>query len=253
MAMALVGWLVLASPSGGLAAAGTLETADRLLMAPDLNKQKVLQAFSTYESLLPVGGAERLPILIRLARTAFLIGEFGEKGQRRLYYEQGREYAEAIMQEYPDSVAGPYWLGMHLAGLADVNRLRGVRLLPQIITALERALAMDQTYDQAGAYRVLGRIYYEAPRPPISVGNIKKSFEYLSRAAQIAPANSTNHLYLAETMIKLGQKEEAGQELNRVLTVNQNADGPYGLMADQRQARELLKKHGFKGEAQSVD
>jgi tetratricopeptide (TPR) repeat protein len=224
------------------AGAGPLEQADRLLVDPNVDKDKALQAFTIFESLLPPAGAQRLPVLERLARASFILGDIADKGQRRLYYEQGRQYAQTILQEYPQRVEGHYWLGMHLAGLADVNRLQGRRLLPQILEELERSAAIDPSYDQAGAYRVLGRIYYEAPGRPISVGDVNKSLDLLKKATTLAPANSTNHLYLAETLMKLGQKDQAKQELQKVLTASQNADGPRGLAADNVKAKEILKE-----------
>jgi tetratricopeptide (TPR) repeat protein len=224
------------------AGAGTLEQADRLLVDPHVDKAKALQAFTMYESLLPAAGTQRLPVLERLARSAFVLGDIAEKGQRRLYYEQGRQYSQTILQEYPQKVEGHYWLGLNLAGLADANRLQGMRLLPQILEALERSATIDPAYDQAGAYRVLGRIYYEAPGRPISVGDINKSLDLLKKATALAPANSTNHLYLAETFVKLGHPDQARQELQQVLAASQNADGPRGLTADQLKAKELLNK-----------
>ncbi|MBM4287508.1 MAG: tetratricopeptide repeat protein [Deltaproteobacteria bacterium] len=225
-----------------LAASGTLEQADRLLLDPNVDQAKAVQAFTIYESLLPTEGAARLPVLERLARAAFFVGDLAEKGQRRLYYEQGRTYAQTMIQEFPHRVEGHYWLGMNLAGLADASRLQGMRLLPQILAALERSASLDAAYDQAGAYRVLGRIYYEAPGRPFSVGDINKSFDLLTKATALAPANSTNRLYLAETLIKLNQRDQAQAELRQVLTASQNADGPRGLAADQRKAEELLHK-----------
>ena len=226
----LITFVILLTSAAG---AGTLEQADRLLVDPHVDKDKALQAFTMYESLLPPAGAQRLPVLERLARASFILGDIADKGQRRLYYEQGRQYAQTILQEYPQRVEGHYWLGMHLAGLADVNRLQGRRLLPQILEELERSAAIDPGYDQAGAYRVLGRIYYEAPGRPLSVGDVNKSLDLLKKATTLAPANSTNHLYLAETLMKLGQQDQAKQELQKVLAASQNADGPRGLEADQ--------------------
>jgi tetratricopeptide (TPR) repeat protein len=241
-AISLAGMILLIIIMASTAGAGTLEQADRLLVDPQVDKVKALQAFTMYESLLPAAGAQRLPVLERLSRAAFVLGDIAEKGQRRLYYEQGRQYAQTILQEYPQRVEGHYWLGLNLAGLADVSRMQGMRLLPQILEALEHSAAIDPTYDQAGAYRVLGRIYYEAPGRPISVGDINKSLDLLKKAMNLAPTNSTNHLYLAETFIKLGQLDQAKQELQQVLAATQNADGPRGLAADHLKAKELLNK-----------
>jgi tetratricopeptide (TPR) repeat protein len=230
-----------------LAAAGatSLEQADCLLLDPQFDKAKGLQALGLYESLLPASGPQRLSVLTRLARANFFLGDIADKGQRSLYYEQGRQHAQVILQENPQKVEGHYWLGLNLAGLADVNRMQGMRLLPQILSELERAATVEPGYDQAGAYRVLGRIYYQAPGRPLSVGDVNKSLELLTRATTLAPTNSTNHLYLAETLLKLGRKDQAGQELRQVLTASQNADGPRGLAADQRRAQEIIAEQGF--------
>ena len=236
--------MVLLLLTGLAMAAATLEEADRLLLDPQVDKDKALRAFSIYESRLPAAGAERREVLTRLARAGFFLGDLTEGAQRRLYYEQGRQYAETLVQEFPDRVEGHYWLGLNLAGLADVNRMQGMRLLPKIMAALERAAAINPAYDQAGAYRVLGRIYYEAPGRPFSVGDIGKSVQLLQRASQLAPANSTNYLYLGEALLKAGRSAQAKAELAKVLTATDNADGPRGLEADRRRAQEILAQLG---------
>ena len=83
-----------------------------------------------------------------------------------------------------------------MCGLADVGgRLQGFKLLPRIMAELKQSLALDETYDQAGAHRVLGRIYYEAPSWPISVGDSKKSLQHLTPPSawprRTAPTTST--------------------------------------------------------------
>ncbi len=238
----LIMWAALLSSAAG---AATIDDADRLLLAPDLDKEKALKAFATYESLLPPTGAQRLPVLERLARTGFILGDITEGGQRSRYYEQGRGYAEKILQEDPQNVAGHYWLGLNLGGLADVNRLQGRRLLPQILKELEQAAAINPGYDQGGAYRVLGRIYYSAPGRPLSIGDMNKSLDLLQKATNLASNNSTNHLYLAETLLKLGRQDQARKELEQVMQASQNTEGSRGLEADKTAARELLQKSGL--------
>jgi len=220
--------------------AGTLAQADGLLLQPSVDKETALQAYRLYESLLPAAGEERLQVLARLARASFFLGDLVDGRERRRYYEQGQQHAQTILTEFPGRVEGHYWLGLNLAGLADANRLAGRRLLPKILAALEQAAAIDPAYDQAGAYRVLGRIYYEAPGRPLSVGDNAKAIRLLERAVQLAPANATNHLYLAEALLKAGREEEAKGELQKVLTASDNADGPRGLAADRRRAQEIL-------------
>ena len=122
------------------------------------------------------------------------------------YYGKGQSYAETLIREEPNRVEGHYWLAMNLCGQADDGgKLLGRKLLPRILEELQRSLALDETYDQAGAHRVLGRIYYEAPGWPLSVGDMQKSLQHLKAAVRLAPATSTNHLYLAQTLLRLNE------------------------------------------------
>jgi tetratricopeptide (TPR) repeat protein len=150
-------------------------------------------------------------------------------------------YAEKLLALEPNGVAGYYWKAMNLCGQADVGgRMTGFKLLPKIVAALKECLTLDETYDQAGAHRVLGRIYFEAPAWPISVGDRKKSLQHLTAAVRLAPDNSTNHLYLAETLLDLKDKAQARQELEKVLQAKKHAIRPTGLEEDRQEARRLL-------------
>jgi tetratricopeptide (TPR) repeat protein len=182
-----------------------------------------------------------------LARTAFVLGDLAPKGQRTGYYDQGLAYADRLLKEQPGGVAGHYWKALNLCGLADAGgRLQGFKLLPRIVEELQKSLARNEAFDQAGAHRVLGRIYFEAPAWPFSVGDRKKSLQHLTAAARLAPDNSTNHLYLAETLLAMGSRTQALEELAKVLQAQHYAIKPQDLVADRREARRLLKE--IKGE-----
>jgi tetratricopeptide (TPR) repeat protein len=214
--------------------------ADALLQSSALNLPKAKQALALYDTMLQNGG-NSLTLLPRLARTAFILGGMVPQGQRAGYYEKGLAFSDRLLKEQPRGVAGHYWKAMNMCGLAEVRScIRVLRLLPKIVTELEQSLALDETYDQAGAHRVLGRIYYEAPGWPLSVGDLRKSLRHLKAAVRLAPNNSTNHLYLAETLIDLEDLNQARQELEKVLQANQNAICLQDLEEDHRKARRLL-------------
>ncbi len=238
--ISLVAMMVLfLSASGGQAAEpNKMARADALMESPALDYQQAQQALALYEELLP--GSP--PLWVRLARTCFVSGDLAPDASRAGYYEKGLTYAEKLLAQQPGGVAGHYWKALNLSGLADVNRLRGFKLLPQIMDELKRSLALDETYDQAGAHRVLGRIYFEAPGWPVSVGDRKKSLEQLTAAVRLAPDNSTNHLYLAETLLAMGRKAPAREELEKVLQARRHPISPQDLEEDHREARRLLKK-----------
>nr|MBP8646739.1 tetratricopeptide repeat protein [Syntrophobacteraceae bacterium] len=188
-------------------------------------------------------GEARRKALTDLARLYFLLGEYGEKSEREIHFTKGRTFADILCREEPGRVEGYYWLALNLAGLAECGGAgRALGLLPTIIENLKTALEIDENYDQAGPHRVLGCIYCKAPCWPLSEGDIKKSLHHLRRAVEIAPENSTNHLYLAQTLLQLCDLQEARRELQCVLAGTQHAEGPAALQYDRQEALRLMKQ-----------
>ncbi|OPX19890.1 MAG: hypothetical protein BZ151_06785 [Desulfobacca sp. 4484_104] len=219
--------------------AETLVEAKRLLECP--TPPEVIRALNIYQEHLPEPGSERFPLLVGLARTSYIMGEVTDETKRKDYFEKGRYYAEKLLQERPNSVEGHYWLALNLAGIAQMSWSDGLVLLPQILEELERAMALDSSYDQAGPHRVLGRIYYEAPDWPLSVGDPYKSLHHLKAATDLAPNNTTNHLFLAETMIRLRLPAQARVELEKVFVADQHAICKQGIEDDRQRASVLLE------------
>jgi tetratricopeptide (TPR) repeat protein len=182
-------------------------------------------------------------ILAELARLFFTLGETAKMHERLAWYEKGHHCAELLSREEPERVEGYYWLALNLCGICELSRpARALSMVPTIVENLELALAIDESYDQSGPLRVLGRIRYKAPPWPLSEGDLKQSLNLLRIAAKIAPDNSTNHLYLAETLIQLGEAEEACAELDRALDSKFHASSPSGLDKDQAQAVALMSE-----------
>lgn len=243
LALAIHFWLAMAVGPAA-AASADMAAADALLSGPRWGEAQARQALSLYEQQLLATAEAPMALLVRLARTAFIVGDLadGKEVPRRMY-EKGIEWSEQIIQHYANRVEGHYWRGLHMAGLASVvGKARALQLLPRILQDLERATALDAAYDQAGAHRVLGRIYYEAPGWPLSVGDVNKSLQHLSTSVRLAPDNTTNHLYLAETLLRLDRRAQAKIELERVLSATRHAVWPQGVADDQAAARRLLRE-----------
>ncbi len=220
---------------------GALAEADTLLKSPVLNMSQADKALSLYERVFAANTAPRPLILAQLARTCFIVGQLAPDKYSDGFFQKGRIYAEMLIHEYPNRVEGHYWLALNLCGWADAaGYMMARRLLPQIFEQLKQAVALNGSYDQAGPHRILGRIYYEAPGWPMSVGDIHKSLDHLLTAVRLAPENSTNHLFLAQTMYRLHYTSLAEQQLEQVLKCTQYAVIPQNLKDDQKQARRLL-------------
>jgi tetratricopeptide (TPR) repeat protein len=245
LALGLLGAASLSAAPGASipvpAASGALAEADALLKSPILNMSQADKALDLYEKVFTAKTAPRPLILAQLARACFIVGQLAPKKYSEGFYQKGRIYAETLIHEYPNRVEGHYWLALNLCGWADAaGYMMGRRLLPQIFGQLKKAVALDGAYDQAGPHRVLGRIYYEAPGWPMSVGDLRKSLDHLLTAVRLAPENSTNHLFLAQTMYRLRYTSLAEQQLEQVLKCTQYAIIPQNLKDDQKEARRLL-------------
>jgi len=219
--------------------------ADAILQNPALTVSQAQEALALYEKLLPETQVDRAALLLRLTRTCAIVGDLLEKDNsaRKPYFEKGQIYAKLLVQEEPGQPSGPYWLGLNLAGEAATKGMIGGRaLIPEILQEFRRALSLDEHYDEAGPHRALGRLYYLVPGPPLGPGDLMKSLKHLTQAVLLAPENSSNHLFLAQTMMRLGRKEEARQELAKVLSAPRHALLPKDLENDQRMAAQLLKE-----------
>jgi tetratricopeptide (TPR) repeat protein len=240
--ISLAAFLLWAASALAAPAADPAAKADQLLSSPTLDFSQARQALASLEQAAAANPAPDPALLARLAQACFIAGDLAEKSQRQAYYEKGEKFADQLVQARPQDVAGYYWRAMNLCGQAEIGgRLKGMKLLPRIMEELRRAVQLGGGYDHAGPHRVLGRIYYEAPGWPLSVGDVKKSLQHLTTAVQLAPEVSTNHLYLAETLIRLNEPAKARQELQQVLTAPRAAVQPKGLAEDRRQARHLLQ------------
>jgi tetratricopeptide (TPR) repeat protein len=202
---------------------------------------KAEDTLNHYEALFAGGKESRADVLAQLARASFIVGQLSPKKSSAVYYRKGEDYAQIMVHEYPDRVEGHYWLAMNLCGQAEAGGyMMGRRLLPKIMGQMEQALALDDSYDQGGPHRVLGRIYYEAPGWPMSVGDISKSLDHLQEAVRLGPENSTNHLFLAQTLYRLKFYSQAEKQLHQVLKCNKTNLTPQALQEDQQQAQKLL-------------
>jgi tetratricopeptide (TPR) repeat protein len=210
----------------------------------DCSIPRLQDELARYEEELTWDVDRRANYLTCMARLSFLLGELSSKEEKTRYFEKGQGYSETLVREKPDWPEGHYWLALNLCGLAEQGGARrGLKLIPEIVEELDKALKENPAYDQAGAHRVLGRLYFECPSWPLSVGNIPQSYSHLSAAVAIAPENSTNHLFLAETLFKMGKKEEARKELQQVLNGTRHSLCQKFLEEDRQEAQRLLEKN----------
>src|SRR4030095_804838 len=155
------------------------------------------------------GGATRYEVQWRLSRTLFFLGqESGSRESGVQLFSAGVAAGERAVALNSDRVEGHFWVGVNLSLLAGATRgRRGARAMRWARGELKMAVAINESYHDAGPLRVLGRLEHKAPR--ILGGNLKRSRELFDRAIAIAPRNSVTLIYAAELAIEMGDRDAA--------------------------------------------
>jgi len=140
---------------------------------------------------------ERKDLVITLSRCYFTLGVVfakGEDGEEDVYrkgkhwglkglrmnptfveLEDREGFVDAVRRE--TDVDALYWACMNWVSVANFDRLAAIPagIVGKTIAMLERVVELDETYDDYGAYRVLGSIWGALPRLPF--GTYRKDLE----------------------------------------------------------------------------
>ena len=88
--------------------------------------------------------------------------------------------------------------------------------IPKVVKAARKAIQLDQRYEMAGALRLLGALYVNAPQAG-SVGDPTKGVRFLKKAVSLFPNYPLNRFLLAEGLMKEEEFEEAEAEFKKVV------------------------------------
>lgn len=147
--------------------------------------------------------------------------------------------AEALEPSQPE---GHFWTGTD-QGLLGEERglLGGLHLIDPVRDEMQTVLKLDPDYQEDGAERVLGRLYYEAPF--FKGGDKNLSVRVLQHCLERFPNNSLTMLYLADSYRSTGRREQARKLLEKMLTLRPTPANAPELADNQADARRELKKY----------
>ena len=152
----------------------------------------------------------------KLGRARYWLGGHAAEDERRAFLEEGISAARTAIGLKPDKPEGHFWLAANMGALAESFGLRqGIRYRGDIKDELLTVLRLDPGFQQGSADRALGRWYFKVPG--IFGGSNRKSEEHLRRSLTYNPASSASLYFLAETLIELNRKDEAGEALERLI------------------------------------
>ncbi|MGH9327391.1 MAG: tetratricopeptide repeat protein [Terriglobia bacterium] len=147
--------------------------------------------------------------------------------------------AEALEPRRPE---GHFWTGANEGLVAeDSNLLAALRMVASIRNEMQTVMKLAPGYQQYGAERILGRLYFRLPF--FAGGNKQLSIRLLKSCLKRYPNNSLTLLYLADSYRAVGRREEARGLLERMLKLC--PDPIYGPEQADNQvvAREELRKY----------
>lgn len=144
------------------------------------------------------------------AKAAYEAGRVATaQADRERSFALGMQLAKARLASKPEDAEGLYWLAVNMGAHAlERGKLSALPVVPRMEALLLRLDQVDPRYQDAGAARVLGRLYHQAPAV-ISVGSNKKAGQFLAKAISLAPNHPGNLAFAADFEAAHGDRATA--------------------------------------------
>ncbi len=180
-----------------------------------LDNAKALAEYEKAHQLVP----DDFDVLMRLTRSCNNVGEDIDSDDSKPYFERAVEYAETMLEKYPDNAETHYFLSVSYGNLAMFTGGKTkVKLSRNVKEHAEKAIELDP--DHAESYVVLG-IYY---REIANLNRVLKAFakvffgglpggsnedaeRSLLKALEPKPGYINAHFQLAKTYEKMSQRQ----------------------------------------------
>ncbi len=178
-----------------------------------------------------------------LSEIYFWFGQIAAAEDKLFCYEQGVNFGEQGIAADENCLEANMWLAVNYGFFGqEKGMMKSLTLIAPIKKMAEKAVELDEGYFYGGPWRVLGRLYHQAPGFPISVGSSKKALECLKKALTFGPKFYLNHLFLAEFYISDGKKSPAKEHLQWILDASLSKNHEREDEIYKQNAKELITK-----------
>ncbi|MCJ7682253.1 MAG: TRAP transporter TatT component family protein [Candidatus Aminicenantes bacterium] len=113
-------------------------------------------------------------------------------------------------------------------------------LVKPIKAALNKVIDLDRSFEDGGADRVMGRVYFKLPG--FAGGSKDKSIEHLEKSLEYGPDDPVSLLYYAETLLSMKEKDKARAQLDHILALPDDPCWSCSVNETKVTARELIEK-----------
>ena len=206
------------------------------------------QAIKLYKQAVEsTTGAEKEEATWKLMRAYYFKGKYttSDSETKKKIYDLGKELGKVGLEEFPNSV-GVNLFSAIVWGVwgEEYGILKAAKqgVAGKIKDLCEKVNEIDPNFDEAGGNRVLGRVYFKAPKIPLILGwpSKKKAVEILEQGFKIAPQNLNTKQFLAEALYSQGQKDKAIQLMKEILAVQETVEGIAEDAVIKQEAKTLL-------------
>ena len=168
----------------------------------------------------------------KLIRAYYYKGKFTvqDSDLKKKIYDQGKELGKNAIKEFPDSPGVNLFLAIVWGVWGEEYGIfaaakKGVA--GKMKKLCEKTIELDPEFDEAGGYRVLGRLNFKAPKIPLILGwpSKKKAVTFLEKSLEIAPDDINSKQFLAEALYAQKQKERAIKIMKEILATEGIAEG----------------------------
>lgn len=203
------------------------------------------EALAKYQKALGIA-ENRYEASWRIARIQYYIGAHSEsKKEKKAIFSQGVYWAKKAVELEPEKPDGHYWLGVNNGKYGETRGvLKSLSLVKPIKRSMNKIIELDRSYEDGGADRVLGRVFFKVPG--FAGGSKDKSLEHLMKSKELGPEDALTRVYLAETLLKFKEVEKAREELNYVLNMEDDDRWIIGIKESKAEAEKLLQKKDFR-------
>ena len=182
----------------------------------------------------------------KMARILYYIGvHTTEKKEQQEIFSRAIALAEKAIALEPEKPDGHYWLAVNNGKFGESKGvMKSLGLVKPIKESLNKVIAIDRSYEEGGADRVLGRVFFKVPG--IAGGDKDESLRRLLKSIEYGPNDPVTLLYLGETYLALNEIEKAREALDKVINMEDDGLWINAIRQCQEDAKVVLEHRKFR-------
>ena len=151
------------------------------------------------------------------------------KQKKKDLLKKGKELGQELVDRYPESAEYRYWYLVNLGSWAEVYGILAAAregVADQMRSHSKKIIELDPGYEDGAGYFMLGAVHYKSPYIPflLSWPNNKDALKWLDMSYNTGDAKLAQGVYLAQSLYKDGQKNEAINLLDKVSKATPSED-----------------------------